>query len=405
MQAGTIFCPVESETMSDLESCIDFLQRLIQTQSLPGQEGEIAALMRDEMEKLGYADARIDEAGNAIGRVPGRGEAESLMFNTHLDHVDVGEHDAWPYPPFGGEVHDGKVWGRGAVDIKGPMAAQVYGVARLIRDGFQPAGDVYVTGVVQEETGGLGAQHLLTHLRPPLVVVGEPSRNEIRRGHRGRTELLLHTYGKSCHASVPEEGVNALAVVANFLGGIDRLEMRRDADLGASTVAPTLIRTDQISPNVIPGEVWLTCDWRSVPGERGEDAREVLQSLAEASLVEGSRAEVTIPYYEMTAYTGMQMNVPCVHPGYILAADHPAVSATKQILDRALGREVPVSVWQFATDGGHFAEAGQTCVGFGPGDDLLAHTIDEHVDIAALEKALDGNEALAKDLVASVLNG
>jgi putative selenium metabolism hydrolase len=389
--------------MSDLESCVDFLQRLIQTQSLPGEEGEIAKLMRDEMERLGFADVRLDEAGNAIGRVPGRGEAEPMMFNTHLDHVDVGEHEAWPYPPFGGEVHDGKVWGRGAVDIKGPMAAQVYGVARLIREGFQPAGDVYVTGVVQEETGGLGAQHLLTHLRPPLVIVGEPSRNEIRRGHRGRTELLLHAFGKSVHASVPHEGVNPLQVVGSFVRAIDGLDMRRDPDLGASTVAPTLIRTDQISPNVVPGEVWLTCDWRSVPGESGEDARRMLQELAEASLIDGARAEVTIPYYEMTAYTGLQMDVPCVHPGYILAADHPAVTATKKALDSALGRDVPVSVWQFATDGGHFAEAGQVCVGFGPGDDLLAHTIDEHVDIAALEEALAGNEALARDLDARVL--
>lgn len=391
--------------MSDLDACIDFLQRLIATQSLPGQEGEIAALVRDEMVALGYQDVHIDEAGNAIGKVPGRGEAEPSMFNTHLDHVDVGDQAAWPHPPFGGEVHDDRVWGRGAVDIKGPLAAQVYGVARLIREGFEPAGDIYVSGVVQEETGGLGARHLLSHLRTPLVVVGEPSRNELRRGHRGRTELLLHAYGRSVHASVPEEGVNPLAVVAGFLRGIERIEMRSDPDLGASTVAPTLIRTDQTSANVVPGEAWLTCDWRSVPGETGEDARRALQAIADASLIEGSRAEVTIPEYSMTAYTGMEMSVPCVHPGYIVAADHPAVLAAKEILDRILDRDVPVSVWRFATDGGHFAEAGETCLGFGPGDDLLAHTVDEHIEISALEEALDGNEALAKGLDATVLVG
>jgi acetylornithine deacetylase/succinyl-diaminopimelate desuccinylase-like protein len=149
--------------------------------------------------------------------------------------------------------------------------------------------------------------------------------------------------------------------------------------------------------------VWLTCDWRSVPGETGEDARQALQALADHSLIEGARAEVTIPDYAMTAYSGMGMEVPCVHPGYIIAADHPALVAAKEILDRALGRDVPVSVWQFATDGGHFAEAGQTCLGFGPGDDLLAHTVDEHIEISALEEALDGNEALAKELDARVL--
>ena len=80
--------------MSDLESCIDFLQRLIRTESLPGQEGDIAELVRAEMEQLGYSDAHLDEAGNVLGKVPGRGEAPAMMFHTHLDHVDVGEHDA-----------------------------------------------------------------------------------------------------------------------------------------------------------------------------------------------------------------------------------------------------------------------------------------------------------------------
>ena len=90
---------------------MDFLQRLIRTESLPGDEGDIAELVRAEMESLGYADVHLDDAGNVLGKVPGRGEAPAMMFNTHLDHVDVGEHDAWPHPPFGGEIHGGRVWG------------------------------------------------------------------------------------------------------------------------------------------------------------------------------------------------------------------------------------------------------------------------------------------------------
>jgi len=392
--------------VSDLEACVDFLQRLIRTESLPGEEEEVAGLVRAEMEELGYAEVAIDDAGNVLGKVPGRGEVEPLMFNTHLDHVDVGDPEGWSHGPFSGDLSGGAVWGRGAVDIKGPLAAQVYGVARLLRDGFRPAGDVWVTAVVQEEVGGLGARHLVTHLRPPLVIGGEPSRNELRRGHRGRTELVLHAEGRSVHASVPREGVNALGVVAEFIRGLGELEMREDPDLGASTVVPSLIRTDQTSANVVPGEAWLTCDWRNVPGESGEDALALLQELATeaAGRVPGASAEVTIPTFERVSYTGLSMEIPANNPAYVVAADHPAVPAARGVLQAALGREVPLGVWRFATDGGHFSLEGLTCLGFGPGDDLLAHTNTEHVEVAALEEALDGNEALARALDARVLD-
>ena len=163
----------------DLQHCVDLLQQMIRTLSLPGHEGELASLVANEMRDLGYDEVRIDEVGNVLGRIDGRGQAPDLMFNTHLDHVDVGDPAGWPHPPFGGEIHDDKVWGRGAVDIKGPMAAQVVGVARLLR-GERPPGTVWVTAVVQEEIGGVGARHLAETLPVPLVVVGEPSHNTLR---------------------------------------------------------------------------------------------------------------------------------------------------------------------------------------------------------------------------------
>jgi len=393
--------------MSDLESCVDFLQRLIRTESLPGEEGDIAELVRAEMEGLGYSEAHLDDAGNVLGKVPGKGEAPPMMFNTHLDHVDVGEHEGWPHPPFGAEIHDDTVWGRGAVDIKGPLACQVYGVARLLKNDMEPAGDIWVTAVVQEEVGGLGARHMAAYIDTPLIVIGEPSRCELRRGHRGRTEIVVHSQGRSVHASVPHVGVNALDPIARFIIGLDGLQMRSDADLGTSTVVPSLIRTDQISSNVVPGEVWLTCDWRNVAGESGEDACRALQEIADEALAESRRAlsiadddpapslEVTIISDDRASFTGMTMDYPADNPAYIVRADHPALAAAKQALDTALSRDVPVDVWQFATDGGHFALEGMTCIGFGPGNDLLAHTVNEAIPIVELERGLNGNEALA----------
>jgi len=108
--------------------------------------------------------------------------------------------------------------------------------------------------------------------------------------------------------------------------------------------------------------------------------------------------DITVPVIERRTYTGLARPIPGANPAYILAADHPAVVASEAICGDALGEVRPTGVWQFATDGGHFAEAGMAPVGFGPGDELLAHTVDEHIEIPALEEAMRVNEALARRL-------
>lgn len=379
----------------DLSACVAFLQRILRTPSPSGQEGAVADLVEHEMARLGYDETRRDDVGNVIGLIRGTGLAPSMMFNTHLDHVDAGDVATWPHHPFAAEVIEGRVWGRGAVDIKGPLAAQVHGVARVRAGTARPPGDVYVTAVVQEEVGGLGARHLVSHLAPHLVVVGEPSGNQLRRGHRGRTEAVLHVVGRSAHASVPHLAVNPLDVVAAFIARLKTIGMQAHDALGASTVAPTLIRTDQLSPNVIPSEAWLTCDWRNVPGETAEDVRRVLAELARACLVEGAKVEVLLPEYTERAYTGFGQRLVSFFPPFILEREHPAVRAAESVLSDAIGPREPPGVWRFATDGGHFAMAGLTVVGFGPGDEHLAHTNREAIGLDELATAMTGNHALA----------
>lgn len=381
--------------MKDLHACIDFLQRLIQTQSLPGEEGDIASLVMTEMHELGYDKVYADEAGNVIGCIKGTGAAQPVMFNTHLDHVAVGDEAAWPYPPFGGEIHDERIWGRGAVDIKGPLAAQVYGVGRLKAKRTPPPGDVYVTAVVFEEVGGVGARHMATHLCPELIVIGEPCRNKLMRGHRGRLELQLHVKGRSVHASIPHKGVNPLEVIAGVVSGLNTLDMPHDVDLGSSSVAPTLIRTDQISSNVVPAEVWLTLDWRNVPAESEADVLAKLQTLIDNSLIPGATATLSIPSQNRECYTGFSMDIAACNYPFITRMEDPVLQSAYQVLSNSLDQPPAIDLWRFATDGGHFALAGATCVGFAPGDDALAHTIDEHIEIAEIAAALDGNEALA----------
>jgi acetylornithine deacetylase/succinyl-diaminopimelate desuccinylase-like protein len=207
--------------------------------------------------------------------------------------------------------------------------------------------------------------------------------------------LVLHVTGKSVHASIPANGINPLEVVSHFVLGIKSMNMRQHPDLGPSSVAPTLIRTDQTSANVIPSEVWLTCDWRNVAGETSEEIRGALQKVADESLIEGAKAEIEIPVTERKSYTGYQAGVPADFPSFITPADHPAVASAQKVLHDAIGLGEPPGVWRFATDGGHFATAGMIVIGFGPGDETLAHTVQEHIAVSELETGLTGNRALA----------
>jgi succinyl-diaminopimelate desuccinylase len=380
----------------DISVCTDFLQRLIRIPSLPGEEGAVARLVRDEMEMLGYDEVSIDVTGNVLGIVRGRGVAPPVMFNTHLDHVGVGDASRWPSPPYGGELKEDAVWGRGAVDIKGPLAAQVYGLAPVHVG--RPPSDIYVTSVVQEEIGGVGARYMARRLPSPVVVIGEPSGNTLRRGHRGRLEIVVCFRGKSVHASNPQLGRNPLSPVATFISRLDALEMHSDPVLGTSSMAPTRIWTDQPTTNVIPAEVTLMCDWRSVPAESPDEICGRLQSLADDCCIEGTRAEVSVAEINARTYTGYSDRFPAHHPAFLTDAAHPVVVAAERVLRAAIGLQEPAGVYRFATDGGLFAPHVAAVIGFAPGNGDLAHTVDERIDVAALEVAMTAYRALGSVL-------
>lgn len=396
-------------------SCVDFLQRLIRIRALPGAEGDLALEVANELTSLGFRDVHRDAVGNVLGRAPGRGQAPGLVFNTHLDHVDVGDQEQWPHPPYSGFSDGSRVHGRGAVDIKGPLAAQVHAAARLIDD--PGPGDVWVTAVVQEEIGGVGARELAPRLTElsrdvrPVVIVGEPSSNQIRRGHRGRVEVTACFFGRSAHASVPQRGANPIPCHARFIRALDRLELAGHPSLGPSTLAPTLLSIDQTSANVIPAEVHQVLDIRTVPGQDLPQLLEQLGNLA-SEAVEETRTEMTgddlrplrsrieITVVPQVTYTGLERPIPADNPPYLIEENEPLLQRAEQIAVEA-GGPPGYDVWRFATDGGHFAQAGALPIGVGPGDETLAHTRDECIEIAEIETALDINESLARSLLAN----
>lgn len=375
---------------------LSFLRDVLRIPSLPGEEGDVARRLERELGSLGFDRVEVDDAGNVLGKLDGRREAPSLLLVTHLDVVDAGDPTAWDHPPFGGEVDEGRIWGRGAVDIKGPLAAQVHGAARVAADGGPP-GDVWVAAVVGEEVGGLGARHLVGRLGADLVLVGEPSSNELRRGHRGRAEIEVRFGGISAHASAPERAVNPLYALARFLDRLPGLELPEHEELGRATVAPTLVGTDQRSANVIPGAASLTLDCRLVPGHSAEDVRARVEAVARDAADEAGSVGVEIPSRTRRSWTGYEADFPADNPAFVLPLDHPALVSAADVLEGPLGRRPPVGVWGFATDGGHFSRAGHTVVGFGPGEESLAHTVRESLAVSELEEAVGAYAALCAE--------
>jgi succinyl-diaminopimelate desuccinylase len=377
-----------------------FCQRLVQTPSLPGEEGDVAALIRGEMERLGYDEVWADDWGNVIGLLRGRGTGRSVMFNGHMDHVDPGDPKDWLHPPYGGEIHTKWLWGRGAADMKGPLAAMIHAGGVLAAEGFRPPGDLYVAAVVQEEVGGLGTQKLMQTVRPDCAVVGEATGNQLARGHRGRVELIVRVWGRSVHASVPQRGVNPHAVLARFIRRLETLPLAQDETFGRSTVAPTLYFTDQRSSNVLPGQARLHLDWRNVPGETAEDVLAQLRPVLDACLaeVEGSRGEVQLQTRNLRTYTGQTESFPDVFPAFGLSADDPLVRQGQDVLSRVLSRPVDVVIWRFATDGGHLVAANVPTIGFGPAEEQTVHTVCEHVPVEMLVEGMKGYVALALEL-------
>ncbi|MGI6208029.1 MAG: ArgE/DapE family deacylase [Anaerolineae bacterium] len=382
---------------AELESdgLVSFARRLVQTPSLSGQEQEVAGLVEAEMRALGYDEVWRDDAGNVIGRFLGTGGGRTVMLNGHMDHVDAGPVDAWAHPPYSGEVADGRLYGRGAADMKGALASMVYSVALLGRAGLRPAGDVLVTAVVQEETGGLGTQFLVeSGLRADCAVVGEATSLELRRGHRGRLEVMATVNGRAVHASAPERGANPHYTLASFVQRVRALELPRHPDLVGASVAPTLCQGDQTSSNVIPGRVVLRLDYRTLPGEKADEVASRFQALLDESFTDGCSGKVEIEKRLMSTYTGWEKVVLNAFPAFILPADAPEVRTAVAALAELTGQEPKVGLWRFSTDGGHLVEAGIPTIGYGPGEESQVHTVNESIAVEELVRGAAGYAAL-----------
>ena len=386
----------------DFDGLTRLAQELVRTPSLPGHEDRVAELLAGAMRENGFQRVWTDRAGNVVGHLAGRGAGPTLLFDGHMDTVDVGDLAGWAHNPFEGWAEDGVLYGRGAVDMKGALAAMVYAVKLLVEANAPLNGDVYVAFVVQEEPcEGVAVRHLIetSDIRPDIVILGEPTNLGVYLGHRGRVELKVTAYGKAGHASMPQGGVNAISAAARLIFGIELLglQLHSDPQMGQGSIAVTQITSCADSLNSIPDLCELIVDRRLTLGETEARAIAELQGIINREHI---RAEVSTPQYEMVSYTGFAQSGRKYFPPWLLPEDHPMARKAVRAVEKVLGARPKTGIWPFSTDGAYtMGTAGIPTIGFGPGDERLAHATGEHVRLADVALAAQGYAQLAVELL------
>lgn len=370
------------------EQIVSFLRDMIRIPSESCAEGEVIERIKEEMESVEYDEVKIDKMGNILGRI-GSGK-RMIAYDAHVDTVGVGDRAEWKWDPYTGKMEEGIIYGRGAADQKGAMASMVY-AGRIIKElGLASDFTIYMVGSVQEEDcDGLCWQFIINEdqLQPELVVITEPTGLNIHLGHRGRMEMEVITSGVSCHGSAPERGENSLYKMAPIIAGVERLnkQLKTDDFLGKGTIAATHIYNETPSLCAIPNLTRLHLDRRLTAGEDREGALSEVERMVKESRV---AARLEILRYEKPSYRGLTYAAEKYYPTWVLERNRQEVQSALFTCKALFGTVPELSCWTFSTNGvsimGRF---GIPCIGYGPGYEVFAHSVDDQVPVDHVKRA------------------
>lgn len=355
------------------EEIIPLLQKVIQLESTnpPGNELDLALWLKDYFEKAGLETVLKEyepKRTNLVVRLRGTGERPSLIFSAHMDTVPAGK-EPWIFPPFSGTLHEGKIYGRGAADMKGGLATMAAALAILARSGFKPKGDL-IGAFTYDETHGLrGAKHLIaegTLQGAGALLVSEPSTLDAFIAEKGALWLKARARGKTSHTSMPHLGVNAIFEMVHFLSRLESLFEGSTAShplLGGPTLTVGTIHGG-VTINVLPDACETEIDIRLVPGQDHEEVIQKVRTLA------GERIDVDL----------IDWKPPVVSDP---AADF--VQLSLKAVEEVTGQPRSPKGVAYYTDAAILAnQLNIPMVNIGPADTGMTHQPNEHVEVSRL---------------------
>ena len=347
-----------------------------------GGEARMGDFFAEYMSGLGFEIRRQEVLPGRCNVIARRGPAEPKriwLLESHMDTVGV---DGMLHDPFAGEVRDGRLYGRGASDCKGAMAAAMDALARIDLDAVEARGDaILYIGAMGEETGNNGARAVLPLLpeRISRTIVLEPTESQVVHASKGIAALEIDFTGRSAHGSNPEVGLNAIYAAMEFVARLKKYaaaeaEVHRHPLVGSPSMNVGVVHAG-IAPNVVPPACHLELDWRVVPGEDIADVKGALRGILDDMVREGLCLGAELKQ--------TQQNSPLVTP-----ADSPLVREMVAAC-RASGLESAPGGVRWCCDGSIFCPRSDETIVFGPGSIKQAHATVEYIDTLELERASD----------------
>lgn len=343
-------------------------------------ESRVTAYLEDRLRAIGATPHRqcvLPGRDNLIAVYDPPGvSSRTIVFECHQDTVPV---DAMTVEPFGAKVESGKLFGRGACDVKAGATVMLAAFARLFQE--RPAGSarVLLCYTADEEHTFLGVQELVKQgLKADCAIVAEPTLLNIVRAHKGVVRWVIETPGRACHSSRPENGVNAIYRMGRLITGIEAYAVELQARPPDPLLGPRTISVGRIlggvSANTVPDVCRIDVDRRLIPGESAADAGRDLESFLRG-----------IPGVDFP-FALKESHAPCAPLSPDLSG--PLVKELGAAIDSVVGKH-DVQVVPFGTDASTIARGGIPAVVFGPGDIAQAHTKDEWIELAQLAPAAE----------------
>lgn len=378
---------IKARVEAQRDDILTFMRELCAIPSMESQIHDVGERCAAEMKKLGFDEIWWDKMGNIVGKI-GDGD-KILLFDSHIDTVGIGDPDEWEWDPFEGKVENGVLFARGACDEKGSTPGMIYGLALAKEFGLLDGFTGYYFGNMEEWNDGQ-APHAFVQtegIKPDFVVIGEPTKMQVYRGHKGRVEFKIVAKGKSAHAASNFLGDNAIYKLLPIIDRISKIEpeLGDHEFLGHGRITVTDMEVKTPSINAVPDEAVIYIDRRITFGETPEAELQRLKDVI------GDRDDINaeILVYDEPSYTGFVFPLDKIYPAWAYEESHPLVSAGVDA-GKALWGSMNTGKWDFSTNGIYWAgKAGIPSIGFGPGDEIHAHTVLDQVILEDVVRATE----------------
>jgi putative selenium metabolism hydrolase len=264
------------------EKLIKLCQDIISIKSYSGNEGNVVKCLEENMKSIGFDEVIVDKYGSIIGNIKGNRPGNKVLFDAHIDTVPVENLEDWKHDPFGAEICEDRIYGRGTSDMKGSLAAMIIAAEYFSKGNNRDfPGEIYIAGVVHEECfEGVAARNISELVNPDYVVIGEASELNLKIGQRGRAEIVVETFGVPAHSANPEKGINSVYSMSKIINTLQEIKYEEDEFLGKGILELTDIKSSPYpGASVVPSYCKATYDRRLLVGETKEGVLEPIVNL------------------------------------------------------------------------------------------------------------------------------